>query len=86
MKKLNLTESQIERFRKLWFIYGNDGPKCTLFNHKLVQGFIESKEDRSENYWQGNTNMAERWGLEYACKNGVTGECILACKNVLNNP
>ena len=85
-KDLTLTESQVDRFRKLWFVYGNDGKKCTLFNHKLVQGFYESRENRIEAYRQGNKNMVERWGKEYAEKNGVTEECISACLEVLNTP
>jgi hypothetical protein len=81
-----LTESQLKRFEKLWWIYGNDGKKCTLFNHKLVQGFYQYKENRIEAYRQGNKNMAERFGKAYAEKNGVTEECIEACLDVLNNP
>lgn len=82
----SLTENQKERFKKLWWIYGNDGPKCTLLNHKLVQGFYEYNENRIDAYRDGNKNMAERFGKEYALKNGVTEECISACEEILNNP
>jgi hypothetical protein len=84
--KLILNESQLERFKKLWFIYGNDGSKCTLFNHKLVQGFLEYKENRIKSYLQGNKNMVKRFGKEYADKNGVTKECVKECLLILNNP
>jgi len=84
--ELELTESQLKRFEKLWFVYGNSGSKCTLFNHKLVQGFYESRENRIDAYRDGNKNMAERWGKEYAEKNGVTEECIEACLKILNTP
>lgn len=84
--KLNLTEKQVAAFYKLWWIYGNDGKKCTLFNHKLVQGFYEHRENRIEAYREGNKNMIERRGKEYAEKNGVTEECIKACEDILNNP
>lgn len=81
-----LTESQKERFKKLWFIFGNNGKKCTLFNHKLVQGFYEYGENRIEAYRQGNENMAEKYDAEYVFKNGVTEECIAACQEILDNP
>ena len=86
MDKIILTEKQIEAFRKIWFVFGNDGSKCTLFNHKLVQGFYESRENRIEVYRQGNINMIEKWGKDYADKNGVTEKCIAACEQILNNP
>lgn len=84
--ELSLTQSQLDRFKKLWFIYGNNGPKCTLFNHKLVQGFLEYQENRIEVYLQGNINMTENLGIEYATKNGVTEECVMACREILNTP
>lgn len=81
-----LTESQRERFIKLWWIYGNSGSKCTLLNHKLVQGFIEYNENRIKAYIQGNKNMTKKYGKGYSLKNGVTKECIAACQEILNNP
>lgn len=84
--ELQLTESQIERFRKLWWIYGNNGIKCTLFNHKLVQGVYEYGENRINAYRQGNKNMLKRYGQAYVGKNGVTEDCIMDCENILNNP
>lgn len=86
MDKINLTDSQLKRFEKLWFIYGNSGKKSTLFNHKLVQGFYESSENRIDVYRDGNKNIIEKYGQEYANKNGVTEECISACEEILNNP
>lgn len=84
--KLQLTESQLKRFEKLWFVYGNSGSKCTLFNHKLVQGFIEYNENRIKAYRDGNKNMIKTWGKDYAEKNGITEECIAACEEILSNP
>jgi hypothetical protein len=85
LAQLTLTENQIAQFHKLWFIYGNNGPKCTLMNHKLVQGFYESNENRIKFYKEGNGNIAEKYGKEYADKHGVTQECIDACLEVLNS-
>ena len=86
--ELTLTEKQLKEFGRIWFIFGNDGPKCTLFNHKLVQGFYQYKENRIKEYRQGNKNMARNPGLgkEYVKRNGVTEECIAACQEILNNP
>jgi len=86
MDNITLTQNQLKRFEKLWFVYGNSGKKSTLFNHKLVQGFYESSENRIEVYRDGNKNMLEKYGQEYVDKNGVTEECIAACLEILNNP
>ena len=36
-----LTDSQRERLERLWFVYGNHGPKRTPGNHTFIQGFLE---------------------------------------------
>jgi len=86
--ELVLTEKQIKEFGRIWFIFGNDGKKCTLFNHKLVQGFYQYRENRINDYRHGKKNMIENpsLGKEYAEKNGVTEECIAACELILSNP
>lgn len=86
MDTINLTEKQKKEFERIWFIFGNGGKKCTLFNHKLVQGFYEYNENRIEAYRDGNKNITEQYGEEYAKNNGVTEECISACEEILNNP
>lgn len=83
---MELTEKQLEAFRKLWFVYGNHGKKCTPGNHSLVQGFYQYHEDRRDFYLEGKKNMAERFGQEYADKNGITDECLNAVNEVLANP
>ena len=85
-KELQLTESQLKRFEKLWFVYGNSGSKSTLFNHKLVQGFLEYKENRIKVYVDGRKIMIKKYGKEEALKMAVTDECVSACVDVLNNP
>ncbi len=85
MKQI-LTESQKKRFEKLWFIFGNDGKKCTLFNHKLVQGFYEYNENRIDDYRDGVKNIIDRYGEEKAKDMVVTEECIAACQEILNTP
>jgi len=36
-----LTDAQRERLERLWFIYGNHGPKTTPGNHQFIQGLLE---------------------------------------------
>lgn len=76
MSEIELTEDQREELEKLWWVYGNSGKKCTLQNHKLIQGFLHYGEDRREVYIQGNENMRERFGDEYVEKHGLTQECL----------
>lgn len=38
---VTLTDTQRERLERLWFVYGNHGPKATPGNHQFIQGFIE---------------------------------------------
>ena len=80
---MELTNEQIKAFRQVWFIYGNNGKKCTMFNHKLIQGFIEFNEDRRADYRGGYDNMAERFGKQYAKKTAATTECFKICRLIL---
>jgi hypothetical protein len=38
---VSLTDRQRERLERLWFIYGNYGPKTTPGNHQFIQGLLE---------------------------------------------
>jgi hypothetical protein len=38
---VTLTDRQRERLERLWFIYGNHGPKTTPGNHQFIQGLLE---------------------------------------------
>ena len=38
---VTLTASQRERLERLWFVYGNHGPKATPGNHQFIQGLLE---------------------------------------------
>jgi hypothetical protein len=44
-KPVTLTESQRERLERLWFVYGNYGPKTTPGNHQFIQGLLEHSLD-----------------------------------------
>ncbi len=70
----------------LWFIYGNDGRKCTMLNHKLIQGFYEYRENRIDTYKQAFHNVKERYGSQSKqMKELVTDECFKVCELVLLN-
>lgn len=38
---ISLTDRQRERLERLWFVYGNYGPKTTPGNHQFIQGLLE---------------------------------------------
>jgi hypothetical protein len=38
---VTLTHYQRERLERLWFYYGNYGPKTTPGNHQFIQGLLE---------------------------------------------
>ncbi len=40
-----LTKDQRRQLERLWFHYGNYGPKTTPGNHSFIQGFLEHDKD-----------------------------------------
>jgi hypothetical protein len=38
---VSLTDRQRELLERLWFVYGNYGPKSTPGNHQFIQGLLE---------------------------------------------
>lgn len=42
---VTLTPGQRARLERLWFIYGNYGPKTTPGNHSFIQGLLEQGLD-----------------------------------------
>ena len=38
---VTLTQGQRERLERLWFYYGNYGPRTTPGNHQFIQGLVE---------------------------------------------
>lgn len=81
---MELTNEQQKAFEKLWFIYGNDGKKCTPLNHTLIQGFVEYNEDRREFCKDGYKNMIERYGKKEAKARAATDECFEICALILD--
>ena len=39
--RVTLTDAQRDRLERLWFVYGNYGPKTTPGNHQFIQGLLE---------------------------------------------
>jgi len=54
-----ITEVQKKKLRQLWFIFGNNGSKCILGNHKFIQGILERNEDNREFYQQGKAVLTK---------------------------
>jgi hypothetical protein len=38
---VTLTNEQRDKFERLWFYYGNQGPQTTPGNHAFIQGMLE---------------------------------------------
>ena len=47
---VNLTDEQTRRLERLWFIYGNEGPKHTPINHYFIQRFLDKAQDTRFDY------------------------------------
>lgn len=46
--KVEITENQRNNLIKLWFIYGNRGPKSNNSQHKFIQWILEGGEYRKD--------------------------------------
>jgi hypothetical protein len=49
-RRVELTDGQRARLERLWFVYGNHGPKTTPDNHGFIQGFLERGSDERDFY------------------------------------
>lgn len=70
---MKLTKQQQRELEKLWFYYGNGGPKHTMGNHKFIQGLIERGEDHRSFYKQTRISSAK-----------LTDECISKVDSILS--
>ena len=48
VKQVILTDPQRRALERLWFIYGNYGPRTTPGNHQFIQGFLERGQDERD--------------------------------------
>lgn len=82
---IELTKEQRKVLDRIWGIYGNNGRKCTLQNHKLIQGFLHYNEDRRAAYIEGNKNMKERYDEDFYERHKLTNECLKCVNFILDN-
>ncbi len=48
VRQVELTEGQRRELERLWFVYGNYGPRHTMENHYFIQGFPERGQDERD--------------------------------------
>lgn len=61
--KVELTDLQRKKLEKLWFIYGNNGPKSTMTRHKYIQGFLEHGYDFFKFYEPDKEVFEQVWTI-----------------------
>ena len=47
-RKVEVTQGQRREQERLWFVYGNYGPRHTMQNHYFIQGFLERGRDERD--------------------------------------
>ena len=72
---VTLTHYQRERLERLWFFFGNYGPKTTPGNHQFIQGLLEHGLDLRPL----QTKRTPKRDLP-------TAECVAAVEAVLSSP
>ncbi len=72
---VTLTDAQRDRLERLWFVYGNYGPKTTPGNHQFIQSLLEHGLD-----------LRPLQTKRTAKKDKPTGECEAAVEAVLASP
>ena len=48
VRRVEVTEESRRQLERLWFIYGNHGPRHTMENHYYIQGFLERGQDERD--------------------------------------
>ena len=48
VKKVEVTDELRRELERLWFVYGNYGPRHTMENHYFIQGFLERGQDERD--------------------------------------
>jgi hypothetical protein len=72
--RVTLNEAQHDRLERLWFIYGNYGPKTTPGNHQFIQGLLEHGLD-----------LRPLLTKRTAKKDVPTAECVAEVEKVLTS-
>jgi len=73
-----MTDDQRQALQTLWRIYGHEGPKWTIGNHKLIQRLIHVPE-------AGLEASVERYSamMDNDPDKAITAECVAELKKVL---
>jgi hypothetical protein len=74
VKSVTLTQEQRDRLERLWFYYGNYGPKTTPGNHSFIQRLLENGIDERSLY-NKRTPKSEL----------PTPECVRAVEAILSS-
>ena len=78
-----LTENQKHALLELWQIYGNEGPKFTIGNHKLIQKLLYDPDARLETVLANYQEMFTEGGG--GPKKIITEDCLQVLKKALAN-
>jgi hypothetical protein len=81
VKSVSLTPEQRDRLERLWFYYGNYGPKTTPGNHSFIQRLLENGIDERSLH-NKRTPKSEIPTPE--CERAV--EAILSIRSELKSP
>jgi hypothetical protein len=73
VKSVTLTPEQRDRLERLWFYYGNYGPKTTPGNHSFIQRLLENGIDE-RSFYNKRTPKSEI----------PTPECVRAVEAILS--
>ena len=78
-----LSTHQRSELIKLWFIYGNNGPKHTHHNHRFIQNIIEHGEDTEKFYRNASRQRTVAAGINWETIK-LTDECVNAVRAILS--
>ena len=81
---MSRNKEQIEKLRELWNLYGNEGPKYTIGNHKLLQKLIMDPDQPFEDVLARYRQMFSG-GSGGGPYKDITDDCIAAIQAVLGN-
>jgi hypothetical protein len=81
VKSVTLSPEQRDRLERLWFYYGNYGPKTTPGNHSFIQRLLENGIDERSLY---NKRTPKSEFPTPECERAV--EAILSMRSELESP
>lgn len=65
-----LTNDQRKQLERLWFLFGNNGPKHTHGNHGFIQGLLQRSED-DRDFYRRPSRSAHYQPLTDECEQAV---------------